>query len=53
MPADEASRNALMLAVGILLPIGEGRMGKSWTYAEHLRTLSRYGMDDMILVCRR
>lgn len=41
VPADEASRNALMLAVGILLPIGEGRMGKSWTYAEHLRTLSR------------
>lgn len=40
-PDDEASRNALMLAVGILLPAGESRMGKSWKYAGRIQALSR------------
>ena len=40
-PAAESDRNALMLAVGALLPLSYGRMGKSWKYAEGLKELAK------------
>lgn len=38
----ESERSALMLAVGALLPLSYGRMGKSWKHAEGLIELARY-----------
>ncbi|KAL8794157.1 MAG: hypothetical protein Q9195_003225 [Heterodermia aff. obscurata] len=40
-PAAESERNALMLAVGVLVPLSYGRMGKSWKHAEGLKELAR------------
>ena len=40
-PAEESDRNALMLAVGALLPLSAGRLGKSWKHAEELKTLAK------------
>lgn len=40
-PAEESDRNALMLAVGALVPMSYGRLGKSWKYAEGLKELAR------------
>ena len=40
-PAAESERNALMLAVGALVPLSYGRMGKSWKHAEGLKELAR------------
>lgn len=41
---DESSeRNANMLAVGVLVPLEHGRIGKAWLHAEGLEALSRYG----------
>jgi hypothetical protein len=40
-PATEAERNALMLAVGILVPLSSGRLGKSWRHAAGLRELAQ------------
>lgn len=41
--ADERSdRAARMLAVGILVPLEHGRMGRSWRHAEALKELARY-----------
>lgn len=37
----EVSRNASMLAVGVLLPLDTGRMGKSWLHAPKLKQLAR------------
>ena len=42
-PSEEAGdRNALMLAVGALVPLSLGRMGKSWKLAEDLKELARH-----------
>ena len=38
---EEADRNALMLAVGALVPLSFGRMGKSWKLAEELKEMAR------------
>ena len=38
-PAAKSDRNALMLAVGALLPLSYGRMGKSWKLAGGLKEL--------------
>lgn len=38
---DEGVRNALMLAVGALVPLTVGRMGRSWKLAEALQGLAR------------
>jgi hypothetical protein len=35
-------RNALMLAVGALVPLGNGRLGRSWKHAEKLKELAEY-----------
>lgn len=40
--AEQSERNALMLAVGALLPLSYGRLGKSWRHADGLRALARY-----------
>lgn len=39
---EEGDRNALMLAVGALVPLTFGRLGKSWKFAESLKELARY-----------
>jgi Uncharacterized conserved protein (DUF2347). len=40
-PAAEAERNALMFAVGVLVPLSYGRLGKSWRHAVGLRELAQ------------
>ncbi|KAL8839005.1 MAG: hypothetical protein Q9170_001936 [Blastenia crenularia] len=42
--AEESERNALMLAVGALIPLSYGRLGKSWRHADRLRALARYAL---------
>lgn len=37
----EAERNALMLAVGALVPLSQGRLGRSWVHAEKLKELAK------------
>ncbi len=39
---EEGDRNALMLAVGALVPLSFGRMGKSWKLAEALKEMARF-----------
>ncbi|KAF4637885.1 hypothetical protein G7Y89_g184 [Cudoniella acicularis] len=39
-PADEESRNARMMAVGIMVPLSYGRLGRSWKHAEKLKELA-------------
>ena len=41
-PAAEESRNARMIAVGIMVPLSYGRLGRSWKHAENLKELARY-----------
>ncbi|KAL8907537.1 MAG: hypothetical protein Q9207_001346 [Kuettlingeria erythrocarpa] len=38
--AEQSERNALMLAVGALIPLSYGRLGRSWRHAEGLRELA-------------
>ncbi|OJJ45579.1 hypothetical protein ASPZODRAFT_133418 [Penicilliopsis zonata CBS 506.65] len=46
-PAAESDRNALMLAIGVLVPLSSGRLGKSWRHAPRLRELVEKYADDM------
>ncbi|KAL9107769.1 MAG: hypothetical protein Q9227_007391 [Pyrenula ochraceoflavens] len=39
--SEQAQRNALMLAVGVLVPLDHGRLGKSWRHAQSLKALAR------------
>ncbi|PGH28219.1 hypothetical protein AJ80_00109 [Polytolypa hystricis UAMH7299] len=39
-PAEESERNALMLAVGALVPLSYGRLGKIWRHAARLQELA-------------
>lgn len=39
-PALKSQRNALMLAVGALVPLSYGRLGKSWKHAAGLKALA-------------
>ena len=39
---DKWERNALMLAVGALVPLENGRLGKSWKHADGLKDLVEY-----------
>lgn len=42
-PCDEEdARNARMIAVGILVPLSYGRLGRSWRHAEGLKGLAAY-----------
>ena len=40
-PAAEESRNARMIAVGIMVPLSYGRLGRSWKHAENLKEMAR------------
>lgn len=42
--ADESERKALMLAVGVLVPLSYGRLGRSWRHAQDLKDMARYGI---------
>ncbi|KAL9013301.1 MAG: hypothetical protein Q9173_001992 [Seirophora scorigena] len=44
--AAESERNALMLAVGALIPLSYGRLGKSWRHVEGLRSLANELVKD-------
>ena len=39
---DDWERNALMIAVGALVPLSHGRLGRSWKHAESLKELAEY-----------
>ncbi|KAI4141868.1 MAG: hypothetical protein LQ341_003400, partial [Variospora aurantia] len=44
--AAESERNALMLAVGALIPLSYGRLGKSWRHVDGLRSLANNLVQD-------
>ncbi|PBP22762.1 DUF2347 superfamily protein [Diplocarpon rosae] len=39
-PAAEESRNARMIAVGVMVPLSYGRLGRSWKHAEQLKEMA-------------
>lgn len=45
-PAAAAERNATMFAIGVLVPLSSGRLGKSWRHAPRLRDLTRFVLPD-------
>ncbi|KAI9810766.1 MAG: hypothetical protein M1827_006104 [Pycnora praestabilis] len=45
-PASETDRNALLLAVGILVPLSYGRLGRCWRHAQGLKDLARLLAQD-------
>lgn len=40
VPAEEESRNARMIAVGVLVPLSYGRLGRSWKHADNLKGMA-------------
>ncbi|KAF2749712.1 hypothetical protein M011DRAFT_398028 [Sporormia fimetaria CBS 119925] len=40
-PASEQERNASFVAVGVLVPLSYGRLGRSWLHAPRLQTLAK------------
>lgn len=40
-PAEEESRNARMIAVGVLVPLDYGRLGRSWKHADALQNMAQ------------
>ncbi|KKK26943.1 hypothetical protein ARAM_003644 [Aspergillus rambellii] len=46
-PAEEAERNAKMFAVGVLVPLSSGRLGKSWRHAPKLKDLALQYSEDV------
>lgn len=40
-PASEAQRNAVMIAVGVLVPLDFGRLGRSWKHAPQLQDIAQ------------
>lgn len=45
--ASEESRNARMIAVGVLVPLSYGRLGRSWKHAENLKSLAEYDLQSL------
>jgi hypothetical protein len=45
-PASEAERNAHFVAVGILVPLSYGRLGRSWLHAHSLQKIASSLADD-------
>lgn len=43
---DSETRNARMLAVGVLVPLSYGRLGRAWKHAENLKGLASYVTKD-------
>ena len=46
--SNQWERNALMLAVGALVPLDRGRLGRSWKHADKLKALARYTCRSMV-----
>ncbi|KAJ5581492.1 hypothetical protein N7535_000112 [Penicillium sp. DV-2018c] len=46
-PATEAERNAKMFAIGVLVPLSTGRLGKSWRHAPRLKELTLKYAENM------
>ncbi|OCL06828.1 hypothetical protein AOQ84DRAFT_398801 [Glonium stellatum] len=46
-PASESERNAHLVAVGILVPLSYGRLGRSWLHAQSLQDLAAVLVDDV------
>jgi hypothetical protein len=42
---EEESRNARMIAVGILVPLSYGRLGRAWRHAAALKSLATFVQD--------
>jgi len=42
-PDEESDRSARMLAIGVIVPLEHGRIGRSWRHAVALKELARYG----------
>ncbi|TQS37727.1 hypothetical protein Golomagni_01787 [Golovinomyces magnicellulatus] len=42
VPAAEESRNACMIAVGVMLPQTEGKLGRCWEHAEEIKAMARF-----------
>jgi len=38
---EEEARNARMIAVGVLVPLSEGRLGRAWRHAHGLKEIAR------------
>jgi hypothetical protein len=38
---EEETRHARMIAVGILVPLSHGRLGRAWRHAESLKDMAR------------
>ena len=49
--AAEEDRNAHFVAVGVLVPLSYGRLGRAWMHAEGLRTLAGYVLRERH-ICR-
>lgn len=49
VPAAEESRNACMIAVGVMLPQTEGKLGRCWEHAEEIKTMARTLINDTSL----
>jgi len=43
-PAAEEVRNASMIAVGVLVPLSYGRLGRSWRHAARLKEIARFAI---------
>ena len=41
-PAGEELRHARMIAVGVMVPLSYGRLGRSWKHAKQLKELARF-----------
>ena len=39
---EQEERNARFVAVGVLLPLNDGRLGRVWLHAAELRNIARY-----------
>ncbi|KIX07761.1 uncharacterized protein Z518_02415 [Rhinocladiella mackenziei CBS 650.93] len=44
-PDEQSERSARMLAIGVLVPLENGRIGRSWRHAESLKELARYALN--------
>ncbi|RKF75158.1 Protein LCHN [Golovinomyces cichoracearum] len=49
VPAAEESRNACMIAVGVMLPQTEGKLGRCWEHAEEIKAMARTLINDTSL----
>lgn len=49
-PDNEENRNAQMIAVGVLVPLSFGRLGRSWKHAEGLEELAQELVQDSLQI---